>query len=193
MIERSDPHWGAIVFTLVVGAMILSLITTPIARQLLVWAGPVPMATVARPTPAPTDRPAPPALSVRAPRPDELGARWLRQSASPVIHVGQVTTIAILFRNTGSVPWVRGSPAEARLGIVAEDRSLFDLGMAVDWSEPTRPAVQDEQVVPPGGTAQFSFRVKGTTAGRYVMHVMPVVDGVAWMWTEGTPIDVTVR
>lgn len=192
VVVRSEPHWGAILFTLAVGGMILSLAATPFVRHFISWAGPVPMASEARPTPAPTDRPVASPATAPAPRADALGALWLRQTASPVIHVGQIATISILFRNTGSVAWVRGTAAEARLGIVGDDRQLSDLGMAVGWPYPTRPAVQEETVVPRGGTVQFSFRVKGTIPGRYLVRVMPVVDGIAWMASEGT-IDVTVR
>jgi hypothetical protein len=139
-----------------------------------------------------TSAPAARVPSAVAPAPDQVAAILVRSSASPVIFSGRITTMVYLFRNTGTAAWVKGTPAEARLGILNEDRELFELGMSVAWPHPTRPASQAESIVKPGGTAQFSFRVKGTVPGRYQLRVAPVIDGVAWT-DAATPLDITVR
>lgn len=191
MLERRDTHWGAIAFTVAVGIAMATAVV-PLVRAPFPATGPVAPEPQARLTPAPADRPPVPVRAAATPLPDQLDAEWLRQTAPPVIFVGQVTTIAILFRNTGTVAWVKGSPAEARLGLVGDDLHPFELGMAVEWPYPTRPAVQQELVVEPGGSAQFDFRIKGTVAGRYLLPLALVVDGVAWMNARAT-VDVTVQ
>lgn len=193
MMERGGTHgiqgthWGAIAFTLATAAVV-GMLSTSALRDAFVSAPRVvseeqakkPAATVA------------PAATAAAPKPEQVGAALVRKTAPPVIFTDTVATITYIFRNTGSTAWVKGTPAEARLGIFFDDSELFDKGMAVAWPHPTRPAVQDEAVVQPGGTAQFSFRVKGTVPGRYQFQVAPLIEGVAW--TEApAPLDITVR
>lgn len=194
MMWRGEPHrdpgthWGAIAFTLAAAAVVGTLSTTAIRG-----------AFASAPTTV-SEEPKKPAASASAaavpsaavPRPEQVSATFVRKTAPPVVFSGALATVIYIFRNTGSTPWVKGTPAEARLGILADDRELFEKGMAVDWPDPLRPAVQLETIVEPGGTAQFSFRVKGTDPGRYQLEVAPVIDGVAW--TEAAaPLDITVR
>ena len=63
--------------------------------------------------------------------------------------------VSVVLRNTGSTAWRKGTEQEARLGIPGNSPDLAFLGDA--WPTPERPAVQWEDIVPPGGTATFSF------------------------------------
>ncbi|HUP35497.1 MAG TPA: hypothetical protein VNC82_08685 [Candidatus Limnocylindria bacterium] len=180
-------HWGAIAFTLVAAAVVVTVSSTALRDAFASVPGVVTEESTKKPAASAAAAP-----SAAAPSPDQVSAALVRKTAPPVIFSGGVATIVYIFRNTGSAAWVKGTPAEARLGIFFDDRELFDNGMAVGWPHPTRPAVQLESVVEPGGTAQFSFRVKGTVPGRYQIQVAPVIDGVAWT-EEAAPLDLTVR
>lgn len=120
-------------------------------------------------------------------------SQWLGQSSYPTIAVGETTTLFVAFRNVGAGAWVKGTASEARLGVNLDDRTFSELGMAVGWALPDRPAMQSEPYVGPGGTATFVFRVKGVKTGQYTLHLRPVIDGVTWMEDEGVFLVVTVR
>jgi len=194
MMERGGTHgiqgthWGAIAFTLLAAAVVGTTLSSAALRDAFASAPRIVSEEKAA-KPAASAAAAP---SAAAPGPDQVGAALVRKTAAAVIFSGTVTTVVYIFRNTGSAAWVKGTPAEARLGIFFDDRELFDNGMAVGWPHPTRPAVQHESIVEPGGTAQFSFRIKGTVPGRYQLQVAPVIEGVAWT-DAAAPLDVTVR
>jgi hypothetical protein len=140
------------------------------------------------------DDAADPALAlVRAPSAGALHSRWVSQSPMRVVDLGGITTLSISFRNVGSTPWIRDSSAEARLGIVNDDRRFFDLGFAQNWVAPDRPAAQIESVVSPGSLAIFSFQVRGAVTGVHRIPVRPLVEGVTWMEDEGAYVEVWVR
>lgn len=140
------------------------------------------------------DEAADPALAlVLAPPASALHSRWVSQSPLRVVDLGGVTTLSISFRNVGSTPWIRGSKAEARLGIVNDDRRFFELGFAQDWLAPDRPAAQVESVVSPGSLAIFNFQVRGAVTGVHRIPVRPLVEGVTWMEDEGAYVEVWVR
>jgi hypothetical protein len=130
---------------------------------------------------------------VPAPPAGALHSRWVSQSPLRVVDLGGITTLSISFRNVGSTPWIRGSKAEARLGIVNDDRRFFELGFAQDWLAPDRPAAQIESVVSPGSLAIFNFQVRGAVTGVHRIAVRPLVEGVTWMEDEGTYVEVWVR
>jgi hypothetical protein len=122
-----------------------------------------------------------------------LHSRWVTQSPLGVVDLGDVTTLSISFRNVGSSTWIRGSSAEARLGIVNNDRRFFELGFAHDWLAPDRPAAQLEDVVSPGSLANFSFQIRGAVTGVHRIPLRPLVEGVTWMEDEGAYVEVWVR
>jgi hypothetical protein len=130
---------------------------------------------------------------VSRPSSSALHSRWVSQSPLGVVDLGGVATLSISFRNVGSTPWIRGSSAEARLGIVNNDRRFFELGFAQDWLAPDRPAAQRESVVSPGSLAIFSFQVRGAVTGVHRIPVRPLVEGVTWMEDEGAYVEVWVR
>ena len=122
-----------------------------------------------------------------------LHSRWVSQSPLSVVDLGDVTTLSISFRNVGSTPWIRASSAEARLGVVDNDRRFFDLGFAHKWLAPDRPAAQLEDVVSPGSLANFSFQIRGAVTGVHRIPLRPLVEGVTWMEDEGAYVEVWVR
>jgi hypothetical protein len=172
-------HWGALVFTLVVGIAAFAL-----ARPLLT--APLPSAPD---SPAAEEEPA--LLDVPTPIPQALHSRWYTQTASPVIDVGGVGDVTIQFRNVGQTAWVRGTAAEIRLGEVGPRPLPTD--MKVDWPLPNRPAVQAEPIVEVNQVATFTFKVLGVTPGVFRLMLQPVVDGVTWLEDEGVFVDIHVQ
>lgn len=130
---------------------------------------------------------------ISAPSAAQLHSRWVGQSPLRVLALGDTTMISISFRNIGSTTWIRGSAAEARLGVVNDDRRFFELGFAQDWPAPDRPAAQVESAVVPGSLANFIFQVRGAVTGVHRIPVRPLVEGVAWMEDEGAYVEVWVR
>lgn len=133
------------------------------------------------------------ASDVAAPPAGALHSRWVSQSPLRVVSLGAMTTISVSFRNVGSTPWIRGSAAEARLGVVNDDRRFFELGFAHNWPAPDRPARQTESVVGPGAIASFTFEVRGTVTGVHRIPIRPLVEGVTWMEDEGAYVELWVR
>lgn len=120
-------------------------------------------------------------------------SRWVDQSSYPTLARGDVATVTVRFRNTGTATWIKGTTAEVRLGLDGDDRTFSQGGMALEWPFPERPAIQAEASVPPSGIATFTFKIRGATAGTYRLHVRPVIDGVAWLEDDGVFLVVTVR
>jgi N-acetyl-anhydromuramyl-L-alanine amidase AmpD len=118
-------------------------------------------------------------------------ASFVSETPYPDIDANDQALVSVVLRNTGSTAWRKGTLQEARLGIPGNSRDLAFLGDG--WPAPERPAVQQEDIVPPGGTATFSFLVKGTAPGTFVVPLRGVVDGGAWMDDLGMFTVVTVR
>jgi N-acetyl-anhydromuramyl-L-alanine amidase AmpD len=118
-------------------------------------------------------------------------ASFVSETPYPEISVHDAGLVSVVLRNTGSTAWRKGTDQEARLGIPGNSPDLAFL--ADGWPTPARPAVQQEDIVPPGETATFSFRVKGALPGTFVVPLRGVVDGGAWMDDLGMYTVVTVR
>jgi N-acetyl-anhydromuramyl-L-alanine amidase AmpD len=118
-------------------------------------------------------------------------ASFVSETPYPEINANDKALVSVVLRNTGSTAWRKGTEQEARLGIPGDSPNLAFLGDG--WPTPERPAVQQEDIVPPGGTATFSFSVKGTVPGTFVVPLRGVVDGGAWMDDLGMYTVVTVR
>jgi N-acetyl-anhydromuramyl-L-alanine amidase AmpD len=118
-------------------------------------------------------------------------ASFVSETPYPEITAEDAALVSVVLRNTGSTAWRKGTAQEARLGIPGNSPDLAFL--ADGWPTPARPAVQQEDIVPPGGTATFSFRVRGTLLGTFVVPLRGVVDGGAWMDDLGMYTVVTVR
>jgi glucose/arabinose dehydrogenase len=118
---------------------------------------------------------------------------WVSQSPYPTLQPGQVSTpLTIVFRNTGTQTWTKGVLGqEARLGINQDDAQWAPLG--VNWLSANRVTAQTETTVPPGANATFTFQVRAPqTAGTYLLHLRPVIDGTAWMEDQGVFLAITV-
>jgi hypothetical protein len=118
-------------------------------------------------------------------------ASFVSETPYPEVSTNDAALVSVVLRNTGSTAWRKGTAQEARLGIPGNSPDLAFL--ADGWPTPERPAAQQEDIVPPGGTATFSFRVKGALPGTFVVPLRGVVDGGAWMDDLGIYTVVTVR
>ena len=118
-------------------------------------------------------------------------ASFVSESAFPSVAENESASISIELRNTGGTAWRKGTDQEARLGV--RDNSPDLAFLADGWPTPDRPAVQTEEIVPPGATATFTFAVKSELPGTYVLPLRGVVDGGAWMDDMGLYAKVTVR
>jgi N-acetyl-anhydromuramyl-L-alanine amidase AmpD len=118
-------------------------------------------------------------------------ASFVSATPYPDIWANQGALVSVVLRNTGSTAWRKGTAQEARLGIPGNSPELAFLGDG--WPAPERPAVQREEIVPPGETATFSFKVKAALPGTFVVPLRGVVDGGAWMDDLGMFTVVTVR
>lgn len=179
---RGASSWRAIGFTLTIGLLVPILAAA--------W-----FTGAFAPQPTPVAEPSPTATATPTPRPpdaSEFHSAWVSQSGPSAIFVNGTAELTIVYRNTGSAAWVRGSASEARLGINGEDPTLHQRGYAVNWPLPTRPAIQSEPVVPPGQVATFTFVVRGEAAGRLLIPVRVVIDGLAWLEDEGAHFEILV-
>ena len=118
-------------------------------------------------------------------------AAFVSETPYPEIDANDAALISVVLRNTGSTAWRKGTEQEARLAIPGNSSDLAFL--ADGWPSPTRPASQQEDIVPPGGTATVSFAVKAALPGTYVVPLRGVIDGGAWMDDLGMYTVVTVR
>jgi len=122
---------------------------------------------------------------------DTVHASFVSESPFPTVTSGATASVTITLRNTGATAWRKGTPQEARIAIRGNDKSLAFLG--ANWPTADRPAVQNEDIVAPGGTASFTFTVVGATPGTYVLPLRGVIDGAAWMDDLGLYTTITVR
>jgi hypothetical protein len=130
--------------------------------------------------------------AVPMPPASALRSRWVSQTVPEVIALGKTATATFVFQNIGAVRWIRGTPAEARLGVLGDDRTFFDLGLAQGWPAPERLAAQAEEIVEVGQVATFRVGLRGSVTGRHHIRVRPVVDGVTWMDDDGAYFDVVI-
>jgi hypothetical protein len=117
---------------------------------------------------------------------------WVAQSAYPTMASGGTAQVSVTVMNTGSATWLKGTATEARIGIVNDDQTLTQLGLADGWLLSNRPAAQTEAAVTPGQTATFSFSVKGVRVGSYPLRLRTVIDGLTWMEDQGIFLQITV-
>ena len=175
-------------FTLVAG-LALVLVVGPFITSLAPAGGDNGVGGAPLPTPSRTVAP-----SAELPSAEELASTFLWQTLPVQIVVGDTTQVSLMFRNTGSTSWVKGTAAEARLGIVGDDASFHELGMGPAWPLPARRRSPPGSPDAPGQVATFNFSVTGTRAGTYRIPLLPVVDGVARMgdcllYTSPSPRD----
>ena len=140
---------------------------------------------VARSSAVPQDVPAPPAFA--------LHSHWLSEAIPRVVELGKTTTFSLEFENSGAAPWVKGTAAEALLGIEGDDTSYASMGFADGWLAPDRVASQTDAIVEPGAIGHFTFRVRGAVTGTVRIPVRLLVEHVAWMDDDGAYVEVVVR
>lgn len=181
-IRKFHSDHTALLYTLTVGLLVPALVLAWLTSVLTA------VTVVDEPrTVTPTASP-----DVRAPLPSEVHSAWVSQSGPASILVDGTAEYEMVFRNAGSVAWVRGTASEVRLGIAGDDPAFAERGFAIGWPLPTRVAVQSEPVVDPGELVTFRFNVHGASAGTLVLPLRPVIDGVAWLEDEGAHIELIV-
>jgi glucose/arabinose dehydrogenase len=114
-------------------------------------------------------------------------AAWVAQDPWPTLVGGTQATYSFQYRNTGSESWDRGvAGRQVNLAVAGDDRSFSDLGLAVGWLAPDRPATTREASVPPGGIGTFTFTIRAPLGqGSYRIPVHPVLEGVVHLEDEG--------
>jgi len=178
-VVQQGLHLGAILFTAIAGVALALLVDYINPLPALSW-------SPAENESPPVDMPVAP-----TPVPELLHSELYTKTADPTIYVGQVADITLQFRDTGHTPWVRGTPAEIRLGV--DGGEPLPPRMRVDWLLWDRPTRQTEEIVREGGLATFSFEVKGVAPGTFRLRLRPVVDGVKWLEDDQVRVDITVR
>ncbi|CAN5240230.1 hypothetical protein BH18CHL2_BH18CHL2_08410 [soil metagenome] len=114
-------------------------------------------------------------------------AAFAGQDAWPTIRPGAETLYTMRFRNSGTEPWQRGVPGrQVNLAVLGDSEQFAQQGLAVGWLAPARPATTTEAIVPAGGIATFTFRLRGPASGTsYRVFVHPVREGVEHLEDEG--------
>ncbi|MGH2491032.1 MAG: hypothetical protein ACRDF9_05935, partial [Candidatus Limnocylindria bacterium] len=142
--------------------------------------------------PAPVAAPVPPAPAVRMPDAAGFHSAWIDQTVPTALLPGETGTITLRFRNTGTETWQAGSPGwQVNLGVVADTSAFAEVGIAVGWLSPNRPASMAEDAVPPGGIGTFTFAVRAPPQpGLYRIPLRLVADAVTWLDDQGVFVDV---
>jgi len=118
-------------------------------------------------------------------------AQLVDQDPSPTLAPGATTAYTIRFRNTGLLPWQRGTSRQVNLGVV-DDSLEVAASIALGWLEPTRPATTSEELVLPGMIGTFTFNVRApATPGVYKVALLPVAEGITWL--EEPPVTFVLK
>lgn len=119
---------------------------------------------------------------------------WVAQVDPPPLAPGEIGTVQLRFRNTGTETWQRDVDGnQVNLGVRNDSTWFADNGFAVGWPSANRVATTDEASVVPGQVGTFTFRVRAPPApGAYRLQLRPVVDGVAWLEDQGVYVPIVV-
>ena len=134
--------------------------------------------------------------TVIAPAPAAAAHGWhsafQSQDPWPTLVPGVVASYTFRFRNAGSQTWQRGvAGRQVNLAVLGDDDFFARQGYAVGWYAPSRPATTTEATVAPGGTATFTFSVRGPAQGTsYRIYVHPVLEGVEHLEDPGAFVTV---
>ena len=132
-----------------------------------------------------------PAAAV-APPDSGFHSAYAGQSADPTLAPGQVTTLVVALRNTGTRGWYAGVMGqEANLGTNG-DAARPDL--AYNWLSANRLASTTTAFVGPGETGWFQFQLRApSTPGVYRLDVRGVIDGTTWLEDSGIYFTIKVN
>lgn len=117
---------------------------------------------------------------------------WSSQTDPGVLAPGQVATVTLRFRNTGTEVWQRGvAGQQVNLGIPGD--SVAYAGLSVGWPSANRVATTTESAVAAGELGTFTFQLRAPLAiGSYRLPLRPVVDGLAWLEDQGVYVPLVV-
>ncbi len=108
-------------------------------------------------------------------------ATHVSQSSYPTVTNGQVVTMTISYRNTGSLTWTKGV---VNLGLVDRNFNWLWGGydMRSNWLSSNRLATLNEDSVAPGSIGTFTFTIANSNApaGNHRLDVGLVADGITW-------------
>jgi uncharacterized protein YkwD len=121
-------------------------------------------------------------------------ASWTAQSPDPVLAAGEMTSLVVALRNTGSRGWYRGvADQQASLG-TSDPQDAEHPELAADWLSANRLGSTTTDYVGPGEVGWFEFTVRApTTVGEYRLGVRGVVDGADWLEDDGIFFTIHVR
>jgi Tol biopolymer transport system component len=122
---------------------------------------------------------------------------WAGQSAPATLCPTQQVEVTVRLRNTGDLPWIKGTPSQVVLGSSGPPGNSrdFDRGILIaPLYNRDRFATHAEQTVRPGEVGTFTFTLRApATAGTYPVHLRPLIEGQLWLEDEGIHFDVVVR
>ena len=113
-------------------------------------------------------------------------ARWSAQSPDPTLAAGELATLVVALKNTGSRGWYLDI-ADQRVNLATSDpQDAEHPELAADWLSANRLTSTTTDYVGPGEVGWFEFTVRApTTAGEYRLALRGVVDGVGWLEDDG--------
>lgn len=123
--------------------------------------------------------------------------RWLQQSSTVTMSLGDTATLWVDVQNTGNVAWVSDrksttNKANIRLGTdrpLDRDSSFYD---TASWPSRNRSGYMTPEIVRPGETARFNFTVRSSQNGNFREYFRPVIDYVTWLNDLGIYWDIRV-
>lgn len=125
--------------------------------------------------------------------PPDLGyhAKWVSQSADPTVAPGELASLIVAMKNTGSRGWYRGMDGQqANLGLVDAGGTALGTG----WLSQDRLATTTTDYVGPGDVAWFTFNVRAPeAAGDYTLMVRGVIEDATWLEDDGIFFTIHVR
>jgi uncharacterized protein YkwD len=164
----------------------------PVARA---TTAPAPAARVAT-APAPVrsvPRPAQPA-QVALPPDSGYHARWTAQSPDPIFDPGELGTLVVAIKNTGSRGWYKGVADQQVNLATSNPQDAEHPDLAAGWLSANRLASTTTDYVGPGEVGWFKFTLRAPMkAGQYSLALRGVVEGISWLEDDGIFFTIRVR
>lgn len=128
-------------------------------------------------------------------RDERFQAVFAGKSADLLLEPGMTGYFTLFYLNTGTSTWVRGTEAEARLGVAGPAEHRTPLQWANGWLSSERYCAHTQERVSPGQIATFTFAITApddATEGTYRFYCRPVVERVGALLPESHANAVTV-
>lgn len=106
---------------------------------------------------------------------------------------GQTFDVTIKARNTGETTWYKSSSYPVKMGTSRPLSRSSAFYFAPSWLSDSRPALLQENSVPPGSDGTFTFTAKAPmTPGLRCEYFTPVAEGYQWLNDTGMCIKINV-